>query len=364
MQRISKPDRDSPVLIVEPNSEGHRLYYVRLLIDECDTRGRKVTVLTTSEAVRSEQWQVHLGQRYDRLEVQVAESFGLVEISRTSAKIGASVTILPEGDLHLLPLLRHGWTGTGTLNVLVVRPEAGAKAGVTWTQPVRSFVKQVLIWAADRRPHMKVFALRSPLAKRRMQLRWVPDPVTLTCTQEDRKSMRATLGAEGNRYWFGIFGAISRRKNVPLVLQAITDQPNVGLLLAGSLDPQVAIEIEPLIERFVANGGKIFFLPGTVSEVEFDSAIAAVDCVIAAHSNEGPSGVLLKAASAGTQLLVAGAQSLRRDAESLGEQAIWAPLELSALTQAIGRLRSSKPIVRAPELGSSAFQRALTSGSI
>ena len=68
-----------------------------------------------------------------------------------------------------------------------------------------------------------------------------------------------------------------------------------------------------------------------LSDLELDAAIRRVDCVVLAHSNEGPSGLFGKAAAAGTRIVAAGAASLRADAGAIPEVAAWSPLDVVGL---------------------------------
>lgn len=68
-----------------------------------------------------------------------------------------------------------------------------------------------------------------------------------------------------------------------------------------------------------------------LSSAELDSFISIADCVVLAHSNESPSGILGKAAAAQRAILAAGASTLRRDVMQLGDGANWCPLDPVAL---------------------------------
>jgi glycosyltransferase involved in cell wall biosynthesis len=155
--------------------------------------------------------------------------------------------------------------------------------------------------------------------------------------------MREKMDADGSRYWLGVFGAITPRKNLHLIIESIIEQTDIGLLMAGSIDPQVSKTIAPLLAQFTSNGGKVYQISGPLTDAEFDSAIAAVDCVVAAHSNEGPSSVVLKAVAAGRRLVLAGAKSLQKDAAHLRGQATWSDLDVKALRRAIRQAQTLPP---------------------
>jgi len=348
------------VLIVEPNPLGHRLHYVKLLIDECRSKGDQVHVLTTTDAVESAEWGVHLSNEKSAIIRRPSNEFSLSKIAEVSARLGVALTVVPEADHHLVSVARRGWSGPGALTLLAVRAEVQARPPLARMRPAKSFVKKTLIWAANLRPGVRFYALRSPLASRRGPIRWVADPVALSSSSECVDAIRNDLDSQGNRYWLGVFGAITPRKNHRLIVEAILDQPVIGLLIAGSVDPKVSSEVAPLFARFISNGGRLIQLPGPLSDTDFDSAIAAVDCVLVAHSNEGPSGIVIKAAASGRRLVLAGAKSLRRDAVCLGEQATWSKLDVAELRRAIRQAQRAPKPTSAVDLGDGEFRRALT----
>ena len=327
-------------LIVEPNPKGHRLYYVGLLVESCRSQGRSVLILTTATALKSAEWSTHLAAKAPQVIIQASHAFALSNIAEAATTAGATLTILSDGDRYLLPIVRRGWPGAGELSVLVLRADGQPRA-TPWLRHMRGAAKKTLAWSASLRPRIRVSALRSPLVRRRGPLRWAPDPVTLSCTADDMNTMRRRLECYGDRYWIGVFGVITARKHLPLIIESILDQPDIGLVIGGSIDAQVAQEIGRLLVKFAAGGGHVLHLNGTLTDAEFDSAISAVDCVVVAHSNEGPSGVVLKAAASGRRLVLAGAKSLKRDAECLGDQAIWCSLNAAALDRAIRQVRRS-----------------------
>ena len=331
-------------LIVEPNPNGHRLTYVSLLVDRCISQGREVRVMTSPAAIGSAQWAVHLGEKSVQVITKPLDNFTLDGIARVAAQTDASLTIVPDGDGFLIPALRKGWEAPGTLSMLVMRADEQAKK--PWLRHTQGIAKKMLVLAVGFRSNVRVCALRSPLVKRRGFIRWAADPVNLSATPERVREMRNRLEGYGKHYWIGVFGSITPRKNLPLIIQAILDQPDVGLVIGGSIDPDVSAAIAPLLDEFSAAGGRVLKLPGTLTEVEFDSAISAVDCIVVAHTNEGPSGIVLKAVAAGRRLILAGAKSLKRDAAHLREQAVWSELDAKALAQSICQAKiSSDPIV-------------------
>lgn len=357
---VNPPDSLQPmseVLIVEPDPRGHRLYYVRILVDAFLAQGRSVVVLTTTTTLRSSEWNTHLAGATPRLEVRVTTDFTLPALAQAANETGADLTVLPDGDGYLVSALRQGWRGTGKLSLLVLRADGQPrKAGL---RHARGAAKKTLAWLAGLRPRVRVSALRSPLVERRGPLRWAPDPITVNCSEVDVREIREQLDSYGDRYWIGIFGFVTARKNLPLIVEAIMGEPDIGLLVAGSFDADVARAAGPLLAEFTRTGGVVHHMPAPLNDAEFDGAIRAVDCVVAAYSNEGPSGVILKAAAAGTRLILAGAMSLKRDAMSLGESATWSKLDSEQIRQAIQRAKRLPRPNKVISPGTEAFVAAL-----
>ena len=90
-----------------------------------------------------------------------------------------------------------------------------------------------------------------------------------------------------------------------------------------------------LLAPLRAGGITVRLVDRVLTDIELDSAVVAADCLVLAHSNEGPSGLVGKAAAAGTRVLAAGAASLKTAAAALPDTATWCPLTPSTLAQAL-----------------------------
>lgn len=345
------------VLIVEPNPDGHRLYYVSLLARQAREMEATVVIATTPAAPATQEWQVHLGGA-DYQTVLLEGPGELSEYEEIASKLAATVTVIPDADRYLPKLIWKGWRGTGRLNVLAMRtqPQSGGRAA----RAVKLAIKKMLVALPNNRDRVTCLALRSPFAPEdRSAEHSVADPVTLNPSARFQREIEGVIGADVRRTWFGVFGAISPRKNLPLILEALTGLPHVGLVVAGTIDPVVREALDPAVSTFIAEGGEFIEFPGPLDDPEFDAAILAVDCVIAAHSNEGPSGVIAKATRGGKRLVLAGAQSLRRDAELLPSQARWCPLDADAMRESIKYVMNDGSVVTPPRLDESEFVRKL-----
>jgi hypothetical protein len=162
------------------------------------------------------------------------------------------------------------------------------------------------------------------------------DPVTLSGDDRSVADLSEAWSIGQDRYWFGILGAISLRKNLTVVADALSGINNapLGLLIAGRCDPEALESAKEALQRLEASGAHVRIVDRILDEVELDSAVKLVDAVVLAHSNEGPSGLLGKAAAAGTRIVAAGAKSLRVDAAMIPSIASWSPLQLDSLSRA------------------------------
>lgn len=351
------------ILIVEPNAPGHYLWYVKLLVEACVRNGAAARILTTNATAHSTEWDLHLGDSVPTPILSSAEDLSIQEIESVAKCCNIDITVMPSGDAFLASLARRGWKGPGSLRVLFMRSEAQPSHQFRWVRAGKTALKRALILWLNALPRVQAFVLRSPLTARRGPFNWIPDPVSISCTNKDVDSIATLLRPHGDRYWLGIFGAINSRKNVPLVLEAISNSPDVGLVLAGKISPSIEAEIHPLIQAFRSQGGSVVRLDGPLTDAQLDATIAAVHCVVAAHSNEGSSGVVLKAATLGRRLVLAGAKSLRRDAQQLPGQAVWSPLDAGSIRQAIAASRG----LAAPtalDLGSEQFTSSLVGAEL
>jgi glycosyltransferase involved in cell wall biosynthesis len=186
--------------------------------------------------------------------------------------------------------------------------------------------KKTLIALNNFRSNVQVFALKSALSNRKLPLPWVCDPITLFDSKEKTAEFRQLLNKKPPKYWVGVFGYITPRKNLDLVLDSIEGDDNFGLVIAGSIDQEVWASLEGRLDRLNADG-RFVFHSGPLDDVSLDSAIASVDVVLAAHSNDGPSGIVAKAAALKKPLALAGARSLRLDSKNLVVRARWTELD-------------------------------------
>ena len=335
----------SHVVILAPTMDGHRFNYVRILLAACDRRGAPVTVLTTAEG-REEFVAKNEGGPAPYWEILEPGSDRLRALAETSRRLGASLVVVPDGDHLAFDLARRGrWHGRGELRILVMREFAQPGARPALARP-KTLLRKSLFRFVDALPGVRLFILGSALlvegdaGGRRGAFARVPDPIEFEPSERVRQALRAEAGLEPATYWFAIAGWLDERKNIPLVLAALrsasdlVDRP-VGLLLAGRQNESVRTAVAGHAR---AEHVALAQLDRHLTSTELDSAISLADCLVLAHSNEGPSGILGKAAAAGKPVLAAGARTLRTDCATMGHAENWVELEPQALAGAMARL--------------------------
>ncbi|MDJ1114457.1 hypothetical protein [Microbacterium dauci] len=320
-----------------------------------------MTLLTTASARMHENWSLHLGHVLADVVVEVAEFVELRVVVERSFLLGSDRTVIPDADRYLLPLTISGWRGSGALSALVMRPSV--PSGAYLARHARTLFKRSAMHVARLRRGVDLFVLRSPLIAKGGGLQWIPDPVTLNVSERGTQLVEQSVSRHGDRRWIGVFGRITARKNLPLILDAVgLLKGSVGVLVAGTLEHDVEMAIAGRVADLTEAGVPLVRLEPPVTDEMLDSSIAYADCVVIAHSNEGPSGIVAKAAAIGTRLVLSGAKSLRTDASAIPDRATWVPLEAGALAVAIDRALVAVRPVATRTFGPDAFVHALIPG--
>lgn len=350
--------RKRRVLVVERNPDGHRLYYVSLLVSAAIEDGNEVFVATTERAVNSSEWRVHVGPLASGASVHQVTDFSLEAIGELSRDLEIDHVVVPDGDSCAYEIARMGrWPGHGTIAILVMR-EMGQPARVPGLAMVKTIAKRIALHRANRTSRVQIRVLKSSAWRGRSALPVSRDPVSLIGDETVGEKPANVLPS--GIFWFGVVGNVDPRKNLPMVASAIAslNVKDVGLVVAGQLRDSVLESAEGSFQRIRAMGGRVVVIDRLLEEAEFDQIITELDCVVLAHSNEGPSGILGKAMAAGTRIVAAGAATLRADCKNIGPGAEWTPLDERLLGASLGRAVRSP----CPTPSTSASTREFTSG--
>lgn len=339
-------------MLVEKTSSGHRLYYVGILAATALTSGDSVLLVLHSDEVEAPAVLTHLGPIRSKISIASTNDFSLDSIGNLSRKYGADLTLIPDGDSFALEIAKKcSWSGAGALTLLIMR-ERASRSLLPGLQRTKSFLKMVLLKRAEAVAGVRIVRLLSAIdsnSKVKSSIAAVADPVTMTADVGDSTRLRTKWGMNSEKYWFSVLGAITRRKNVSVVARALLRlrTPGVGLLIAGVCDPIVMSEVRPILSSLREAGVGVIVVNRLLTELELDAAVGASDCIVLAHSNEGPSGLFGKALATGTRIVAAGAISLRHDANRVPGLAHWSRLnDRSVASSMYSAHRLNRPIAQ------------------
>ncbi|MFC5061713.1 glycosyltransferase family protein [Actinomycetospora atypica] len=221
----------------------------------------------------------------------------------SAARAAGARLVVPDGDKNVAPLLLALARARGThppVSVLLMRtslpggPER-ATPGMT--------VKPPLAFLLARVPRVRVRFLTDAfgvVVRRRgfPGIEPVRDPVTVPGPVARPDDARPDDAGGPAGFRLGVFGVVSARKNVPLLLEALEQLPDVHLVVGGRCEPDVrtALEESPLADRLHVDDRLL-------SEAEFDAAVSGADAVAVLHDNDAPSGIVAEAAARGVPVL-------------------------------------------------------------
>ncbi|MEQ4518743.1 hypothetical protein ABLI39_05185 [Pseudarthrobacter sp. B907] len=330
-------DEPNRTLIIEPSPDGHRFYYVNLLIAGALRRGDDVTLLTSAASLDRPEFRLYIKKWIGEIKVATAEKFAVQDVARHARNFSADLTVVPDGDAFTFRLARtRRWRGPGAVSTLIMR-ESVPSSGLIGMRFAKKQLKALLIRRANRMRNVRATVLKSALWRASSSdVPAVADPVSVQTDRLAIEAVRSQLMLDPGTYWFGVIGVISARKNPVIVLDALAACPpiSLGVVIAGQIDQQILDEVLDAAARARSAGHRVVVENRLLDSDELDSLVAAVDCVVLAHSNEGPSGILGKATVTGTRIITAGAVSLASDARSHPDMMSWHVLDVASLTDA------------------------------
>lgn len=336
------------VLILEQAHVGHHLYHARLLVEAVRDRGG-VPVIAAPEAVRaSTEWDLHLTSVQGVLEVVTVDGrpMPLAALAELAVRSGATSVVVPDGD-RLCMQLGHsigpgrGWPLPRVPVTLLVMRERGQAGGLPGGRLLKTAVKRLLMLSSAARPGVRVAVLRPTSWKGRSPFHDAIDPLTIEATDEDRARARALLDqVRPGARWVGAFGALSLRKNLRTIGEAVlaTGDLALGYVLLGHFDEDAVADAKAVVTLLQEAGHPVLLDDRWLTDAELDAFVGVVDCVALAYSNEGPSGLFGKSLASGTFVLAAGSRMLREEARRNPQRSAWTPIDRLAMASVLRRL--------------------------
>jgi glycosyltransferase involved in cell wall biosynthesis len=364
-------------VVFEPNFTGHRLNYVALLREDGLRRGATVRLALSSESFDSEEFRMRFPGGLDPHEcinlghlpnigLRGYTKWVMAALHATLAANPRSRVVVLESDKLLPHVVSRRLSADRRLVLLVMRAPA---LGIL--KP-REFAKEATKWiaahvVAKRGATVVCLAPSGPIRQEYSVngFRATPDPVTVYADAAETVRYRAKHGIGPPIFWYGVFGRITPRKNLGLTAMALAkcaeQQHNLGLLVAGTLSEDELARCAPTLERLVRVGVSVVLDNRLLTDSELDAAISSVDCVVIAHSSNGPSGILGKAYAMGRPIVAAGARSLADDLRRLANAGLYANLNAEDLASSLMQIRSHPSVIYEPRqaAGGAEFARAL-----
>jgi glycosyltransferase involved in cell wall biosynthesis len=289
---------------------GHRLWYVRLLCDTLLETQRQVSVHLPDRARAHPALREHLsGLPDDRVHVDFYDSTAqhhLRSILRQDYEV-----VLPDADKHLAQVVgsmlvarlagpRRRGTRPGRVRLLLLRHAPGTSARSRLVFRAKLALTALCARAV---PSVTVGTLvMDPQAPLEGTVIPVVDPTVFRCGPGDtRESARAALSLPADETLVAIAGAITERKNYRSALGGVLrSRGSIRLLLVGQLDDPARAFIASLD---ASARSAVLLRDEYLSDADLDRYILASDAVLALYTNTGSSGIVLKAAAAGTPVV-------------------------------------------------------------
>jgi glycosyltransferase involved in cell wall biosynthesis len=345
------------VAVLETDPTGHRLHYLAHLVGALGAD--RCTVLTGAAAARSEEYSLLVAPLTDATVVlpDTGSPRALLKAAVDAARrSGARTLVIAEADPFLVPLLR----------LLLRRPRLALELRLllmrttTVGGPERlrpaTLVKPVLVALLRRFPQTRMFFLTDAfgvVSRRRGYggLQPVQDPVL---RPESEQHTRPSWFPPAGRPVVGVFGVVSPRKNLPVLVAAMRDVPDAALVVAGRLFDEVRsyVDGDAEVARLRAEG-RLVVVDRLLEPTELADALACADVVAVLHDNDSPSGILAEAALRGTPSLVPEGGWLARVVRATGTGAV-VPLDPAGVAAGIAR------VVRDRDLYAAATRLAAT----
>ncbi|MDT4899200.1 MAG: hypothetical protein QOJ78_130 [Pseudonocardiales bacterium] len=338
-------------LIVEPDPGGHRFQAVAN-VAELAGRDGDVTLLTSTGASSGAEFGVYLAtadldvrEVYDRTYPPTRTMAD--EIARYCREHDVSTVLIMDADQSLkrwwyaAPLAFRGLPRRPRVIFMLTRYPAKLrlKDRFGWALRVSKATLAILAMATGTLHRVAGFAGREDMSRGWLVKR-ARDPAICTAHARDRAAIRAALDLPADRSLVGVFGVMSMRKNAPLILDSIlASESDADFVIAGLVKPDVAAWLDGLAPKVRA---RIIVRDGYLDNDLLDRLVAAVDVVIIALTNNGPSGIMGKALAAGVPVVSAGSEVRARElaATAGGESA---ELTVAGLAAAIQRVLDADP---------------------
>ncbi|HTH59791.1 MAG TPA: glycosyltransferase [Paraburkholderia sp.] len=313
------------VAIIEPNFSGHRWRYADWVAQACREAGERCIIVTDRAFADHPFTQRIVSNADPHLRIEALDLFkftpsvfnhcgvharfhrlfaqALADVRR---EVPVRLVIVPFADyfFYMLGLRRSPFGSTDWIGLVMGATFHHSRVGVrTPRRPLVDWAKRVLFTRAMRDRRLKVMLTIDPTlprwfdrnhaSARAAPLEYVADPFPDT-PAEDPQRARERLGLDPHARYLLVYGAISGRKGVRELVQALAQQADAPvLLIAGEQDTETRAFLAAHLPR-LAHAPVVLdrFIPEDVERALF----SACDAVWLGYKHHyGMSGVLVQA---------------------------------------------------------------------
>jgi glycosyltransferase involved in cell wall biosynthesis len=269
-------------------------------------------------------------------------------VERLASNVGADLVVVPHGD-ELATRLGASVRRVPCQLVLLIMRDPRWERPAAPARWAKNLLKLLLLRRADLRKNVYLVWLRhfgysGPD-------RHVVDPYVGDGGFEEiraaGRALRTRLSLSDNTFWFLVTGAVTDRKNVPLIASALSRlqraEPTrrLGLAIIGPHRTSYPIDAQSL-QALTGGSFPIVSDDRLLSNFEMNAAISGADAVVMAYDTHSPNSTMLKARALGTKLIVAGPPSVRAFARDMGFSSV-VQVEVEALAEAMRRELDAPP---------------------
>lgn len=304
-------DTHTSVAVIELEQSGHRLHFATLLANHLAQEGLDCVLVTSPESLESREGRENFSYLDKRVQVETwLRSSGIKSCTEHYASDDRWVIVLDgEGLLYRRSLPR---ANSRRVICLMLHSPSLYPVHPAYSRPL----KRALVTRAEK-SGFRILNLASPsiVLSDRPNTTADPSPFALLPPLHPDHG-RDPL--DPNFFWIGLFGGLSQRKGVKLLVEAIKEsrRSDLALLIVGQWEAAgLKREVVHLSEKA---GIAIEINDQFVTTQELRSQVARVDQVAVLNNNEGSSGILLASCDLRKPAILSGSVSLHREAHALG----------------------------------------------
>jgi glycosyltransferase involved in cell wall biosynthesis len=307
VSRAAHFDMASGIRVIEFDAIGHRLAFVRSILDDGTQAGVVFRVVTTAAARDSAEWREHIGDATAGPAVQLEqEPRGMWQYARLVKC--ASPCVVLESDAHLPALILARLFGA-RFGMLVTRPIT-PKSDRAWRWRTRGkamLCMSLRILGVNVRLLVSPFVTDHPWAEvavpSRLRLPTIADPPLIPQSPSSRAEARRVLGIDPRAKVWAVAGAINYTKGLPVILGAMASlAPEHHLVVAGRQDDETRAEIARLGSG-LATAGRLTTIDRILTDDELADVLRAADGVLVTKDSGLSSGIAIGSIANGTRVI-------------------------------------------------------------